>query len=470
MRVLFLLFCLLTIPAFADESTTCQSTNFTNCTNCETPGKYCLSGDGPAGNQCLPCSEGAYCPGDQKQYCCADISDTNGAFPYSDQVCETIAGTTACTIGAKSKYECYREVSCTKSNGTDTESNCREYYRDGTDNNTTINLNGTNYTYKGNAAHHWVSCPDASNQYDIGEGSNNTLDIAGYHMEASTVDETYTANTKCYANKMSCNQFKWYHTNNTDDATSFSDWISDRYLIWNANNGRWENESTSAICNRTRHYTTSQEFSLDNNYYVCNISDETVSQNGQITTQSLSTYQNQGNQNSVEYTFIKYLNSNNAKNWICESCKAGYMGFLNVSQNEQRCISVAQGYYSDGCHRFPTGQQKECVLENWNYDTFSSRNECNWYSTAGRPDLWNKIKEFCHPCYAGMTTFKFNNPDNPNSGLNLAQTTDGAFSPRQCHYSNDTTQFCDAYGCVSMGQLLQNTGTSQGNWTWYMQQ
>lgn len=414
-------------------------------------------GQGPG---CKACSDETYGIG------CLPCSDVdNGNFQNAHQyTIDNISN----ARGARTKYECYREVSCTKSNGTDTESNCREYYRDGTGNNTTINLNGTNYTYKGNAAHHWVSCPDTNNQYDIGEWSGNTLDSAGYHMEASTVDETYTANTKCYANKMSCNQFKWYHTNNTNDATYFSDWISDRYLIWNANNGRWENESTSAICNRTRHYTTSQEFSLDNNYYVCNISEETVSQT-QITTQSLSTYQNQGNQNSVEYTFIKYSNSNNTKNWICESCKAGYMGFLNVSQNEQRCISVAQGYYSDGCHRSPTGQQKGCVLEDWNYNAFSSRNECNWYSTAGRQDLWDKIKEFCHPCYAGMTTFKFNDPDNPNSGLNLAQTTDGAFSPRQCHYSNDTN-FCDAYGCTSLEQLLDTTGTSQNDWTWYMQQ
>lgn len=89
------------------------------------------------------------------------------------------------------------------------------------------------------------------------------------------------------------------------------------------------------------------------------------------------------------------------------------------------CYAVPAGYYSIGCG----------ILSNGNTNR----------------DCYDNQSPYRIPCYAGMTS---------------AAGSDG---PEDCHYTNDT-QFCDAYGCVSMEQLLNATGTSQNDWTWYMQQ
>ena len=400
MRVLFLLFCLLTIPAFADESTTCQSTNFTNCTNCEIPGKYCLSGDGPAGNQCLPCSEGAYCPGNQKQYCCADISNTNGAFPYSDQVCETIAGIPTCTIGAKSKYECYKKLDgnentaghgkkCKDQSDGDIEysdsnntEKCRAYYRD-EDQNPYVSCDGTTGTFSTNG----------------GVEHSQNIDSAGYHME----------DDQCYFNTRNCNLFTL--SDNSCDTDNISG-----VLTWGQLNSTelgWRHTAADddvCLCKRN----------AESKKCYAQIFATIINSGDTINDTTISFSENTITPDTQSQTYSK-----------CLGCLQGAWSGTNDGWPYAGCVDVPAGYYSIGCG----------ILSNSNI-----YHDCSDYIVGP-----NHQSPYRFPCYAGMTSAA------------------GSDAPEDCHYTN-ATNFCDAYGCVTMGQLLQNTGTSQGNWTWYMQQ
>lgn len=420
------------------QSANTSCTTITDGTTCwNTPG--CQKND--TTGDCEACDAAFFCPGgENNKKACTDT--TNGAgpdFPFAHQYMRpTTGGGSEAVRGARTKYECYKQLDegtgnghgakCIGTNGEPVNGTCREYYRDGTGNNTTINLNSTTYTYKGNAAHHWVSCPDANNQYDIGEGSGNTPDSAGYHMEEN--------NAECYANTLACSKFNSTQGDNNIQCGYDADQLAD----YNSNDHHW----TFTNCLSCKTTGTATQYGT----YLC---EANWVEYGRASSAS-PTFQSV---NSATLTFNSTPND-----WDCTGCKEGYIGFFKYSSashnNQKKCMPAVNGCYSDGCALDTdspcfngTSTNNQPIVFPYS-EYYPSQFMCD-NIVPGYSYYWDTLKKFYHSCYAGMTSAA------------------GSDSPEDCHYTN-ATNFCDAYGCVSMDQLLQNTGTSQGNWTWYMQQ
>lgn len=419
---IFLTFLLTLIPlhVYAEEIQPCST--WSSGENAETTcnaqaGCYWESSE----SECKACSAGSlntpahYGPG------CNINNVCDSDFPYGYQ--HTINGSTGAR-GARTKYECYREVSCTKSNGTDTESNCREYYRDGTNNVTQYPTydSSANIYYKGTSDQHWVSC-------DENVGANDSPDeTEDYHMESN--------NSVCYANTLPCRLFKPYFSNNLSTPLEECEFPEGETVPYS--NGLWQPHSHCISCT-----LSNIEAKTSNGTYICHAYSATYNKD------SAHPHTGDPSKNNVKLYFQYYPST-----WQCNACKVGYVGFVSDFANQTNrkgCLPVARGYYSDGC------SSGSCYgSDSWSYVgeyQITDGIQCETYNTPGQSGIYNTIKTFCHPCYAGMTT-----------------DSSGATGPSACHYTNNT-QFCDAYGCVSMEQLLGATQTlSQDDWTWYMQQ
>lgn len=382
-------------------------------------------------------------------------------FPFAHRYMRpTTGGGSEAVRGARTKYECYKQLDgqpgnghgeqCTERDGRAVT--CRQYYRDA---GTPSYYVKENVIINNQQSYYYIVCEDTDHN------SPDLIETVGYHGEDTTCidlndndDPTlyqyYCAKAysvplstnnphtvmryhietgeKCYSNALTCGKFDatgGCASANTNDI-SFSG-----YLRWNWDNKQWQQNinATAFTCKCTKNNI---DIEVSGNDYTCT-GDADYNASGTVYSP-----------NTVEGTSVAY--NDYPVGYSCESCKAGYVGFFKYANNDnrQKCVPAMKGCYSDGCNG------DNCVSSSNNPgDTIP----CVTNGTDIFADLYSRLSLFYHPCYAGMTT------DNTGSTARTA-----------CHYNTDNTQFCDAYGCVSMDQLLNATGTSQNDWTWYMQQ
>ena len=200
-------------------------------------------------------------------------------------------------------------------------------------------------------------------------------------------------------------------------------------------NGLWQPNNSCTFCT-----LSNIEAKTSNGTYICHASSATYNKD--------STNPHTGNQSkdNVKLYFQYYPST-----WQCNACKDGYVGFVSgfANQTSQKgCLPVAYGYYSNGC------SFDSCYGgDSWSYvDEYQITNgiQCEIYNTPGQSEIYNTIKTFCHPCYAGMTT-----------------DSTGATGPQFCKYT-DETKFCDAYGCFQLTGTDSSNQNSIDYWQWYM--
>ena len=447
MRARFLTILLLFSPLVA-HAVDCSSLTLQQCE--DSAGCYVETFLGV--QECLDCTgynedidTGHYCI-NGNQYKCNDTDSTDDPgedFKYSDS-------------NAKSKYECYKKLDgqsgnghgeqCTERDGSAVT--CRQYYRDSNsaNNHYVSQQNGSTYYY--------IVCEDEDHNSSaltetvgyIGEDTkcidlhnNADLTLYQYYCEKAYSAPLNSTNSptvmryhietdgKCYSNALTCGKFGatgGCASANTNDI-SFSG-----YLRWNWNNKQWQQDTnaTAFTCKCTKNNI---DIEVSGNDYTCT-GNADYTANGTVY-----------NPNTVDETSVAY--NDYPVGYSCESCKAGYVGFVRRAGNTQMktCFPAMNGCFSSGCG---TGYAYGCFDAPYNFD---NNNGFRCLKVGDYSDL--SFEDFYKPCYAGMTT-----------------DDTGSTTRNDCHYTNDTN-FCDAYGCVSMDQLLQNTGTSQNDWTWYMQ-
>ena len=377
-----LLFCCIGLTFnYSAWATQCSNYDASTNTGCDASHRvagcyYEQSGDDVG---CKACDDGKYCDGTSfsQQDCPSDFSFS---LPSSSS-----------SIGAKSKYECYKKLNgqtgngygskCQNSTGTDitysdtdNTAKCRQYYRE----------SGT-----------FVSCNGDTGTDDSNVNNSATSD---YHIEGSG------NNAKCYSNTRNCNLFTTSGT--VDGVSGEANWLentSSQTYKWNAANCIKQKEYNGNNC---------KGIQIEKPPINCNAANDCHSWVQNATS-------------SITYNYYGYY---------CKSCNAGY----EVNNSTDATCSTSLCTDSSSANTCGSNQVYicKCGAINRGYYRSTQVNLC---------DNNNCKRSF--NAFLNLFTGNVNQPCGPG------QTTNGgATSVNDCHYT-ERTRFCDAHGCFYLSNL-----------------